>query len=162
MNIELIKLMELKACTSGITRFKSLHLGVATLEQTLSVCTVGDVLWYLGKDPSNLNNIVEFANWCAKAAAKAAAKVTSAEAAAGYAVDAVDAADAAKAAARAAGYAARAAGYAADAAKAAADAAKAAADAANAAAGYAADAAKAAGYDAAELKQKSKLLGLFK
>jgi hypothetical protein len=68
MNIKLEELIKLEACSSGLNRFKSLNLEVATLEQTLSVCTVSDVLWYLGQDQSNFSNIVLFAKWCAEEA----------------------------------------------------------------------------------------------
>jgi hypothetical protein len=78
MNIKLEELIELKACSSGLNRFKSLNLEIATLEQTLSVCTVSDVLWYLGHDQSNLSNIVIFTQWCAKEARYAAEAATNA------------------------------------------------------------------------------------
>jgi hypothetical protein len=91
MNIKLEELIRLKACFNGLNRFKSLNLDVATLEQTLSVCTVSDVLWYLGKDQSNLSNIVVFAQWCAEEANKYAAATYAAECAS-HAITAADAA----------------------------------------------------------------------
>jgi hypothetical protein len=106
MNIKLEELIELKACTRGLNRFKSLNLEVATLEQTLSVCTVSDVLWYLGKYQSNFSNIVVFAQWCLDAVANADANVIhAAKYAAEYAriaTDAVNVTHAARYAAKAA------------------------------------------------------------
>jgi hypothetical protein len=131
VKIKLEELIKLEACSSGLDRFKSLNLGVATLEQTLSVCTISDVLWYLGQDQSNLSNIVTFAKWCAKEA-----KTYDAE----YADEAARYAD------KCARYADEAARYAVNA-----------ASAASAAAEYATYAAE----YAARTKQKAKLLELF-
>jgi hypothetical protein len=149
MNIKLEELIELKACSSGLNRFKSLNLEIATLEQTLSVCTVSDVLWYLGHDQSNLSNIVIFTQWCAKEARYAAEAAKAAKYAAEAARAARYAAMAATNAARYAEHAEYATRYAADAAK-------------YAAAKYAASAATQYDrYDAARTKQKAKLLELF-